>query len=75
MSMSVMEAINILRTTVCACGRAKKVRAAFCTRCWRQLSAATRDGLYQRLGRGFEAAYIAALEEIQHGRTVDRHAD
>lgn len=67
MSMSTMEAISILRAKVCACGRAKEVRKAFCLRCWRRLSQTTRDDLYRRLGQGFGQAYIAALEEIRNG--------
>lgn len=62
-----MEAISILRAKVCACGRAKEVRRAFCQRCWRRLPEATRQSLYRRLGEGFEAAYSAALEEIRNG--------
>lgn len=54
-----------LKDTNCACGRPKVAKQAFCPTCYRSLPADTRQGLYQRVGHGYEGAYDAAVVYLQ----------
>ncbi|KKK76724.1 hypothetical protein LCGC14_2860760 [marine sediment metagenome] len=61
--MTVRDQIQVLRSDVCQCGAAKKVKQAFCRECYFDLSEETRRELYNRVPR-FGESYEAALEEL-----------
>ncbi len=58
--MTTSEAINLLASKVCDCGRPKRRRTAFCPRCYAALPQELKERLWDRIGKGFEAAYEAA---------------
>lgn len=45
----------------CRCGSVKKPAQTFCRQCYFLLSPQERHDLYKRIGRGYEAAYVAAV--------------
>lgn len=45
----------------CRCGAVKKPAQTFCRQCYFLLTAQERHDLYKRIGRGYEAAYVAAV--------------
>ncbi|MDM4015836.1 hypothetical protein [Roseiconus lacunae] len=45
-----------LRRDQCQCGNAKKAGRPFCLPCFRTLPASVQNGLYRRIGRGYERA-------------------
>jgi|GEM_PF-2414849 len=49
-----------LRSRECQCGCGKQKGMAFCYRCWMKLPPSARQGLYSKVGNGFEAAYDQA---------------
>jgi hypothetical protein len=54
------EAIKILNSHECICGKDKSVRAAFCQSCYWILPLDIRRSLYSQIGFGFEQAYSNA---------------
>jgi len=46
----------------CQCGRLKKRGRSFCYTCYSSLPQTLKDGLWLPIGRGYEAAYDAAVE-------------
>jgi hypothetical protein len=64
------EARALFKTERCWCGGHKKVTQSVCSRCWWKLDSEQRDSLYQRIGKGFEEAYEAAIEFLR--RTAAR---
>ena len=60
--MGINESVDILKSAVCRCGRAKKYRTAFCRDCYWKLPPAIRQALYAAVGCGFEQAYELAEE-------------
>ena len=50
--------------TTCRCGRAKKARQTFCSRCFFNLAPPLRAALYRRVGEGYEEAYAAAVAAL-----------
>lgn len=60
--------VRELAGTTCRCGRAKRARQTFCSRCYFALAPPLRATLYQRIGEGYEEAYAAAVAALA-GRT------
>lgn len=52
--------VDELRAEQCRCQAAKKVGRPFCFDCFKSLPAAVQQGLYRRIGRGYEAARMRA---------------
>ncbi len=63
--MTTEAAINALSAKVCRCGQPKPRRTAFCGSCYAQLTDELRRGLWRKIGRGFEAAYEAAVKFLE----------
>jgi hypothetical protein len=60
------ELVRSLYSDVCpACGGSKASGHSVCyRRCWRRLSKDLRGKLYQRIGQGYEAAFLAAMTTL-----------
>lgn len=54
--------IHELAGIVCRCGRPKQERQTFCRKCYYSLPRPQQRALYQRVGEGYEAAYVKAVE-------------
>lgn len=66
-----LELIRELNGNRCRCGETKAEGQTFCRRCYYQLPKAMRSALYRRVGAGYEEAYAAAANHLQHGGTGD----
>ena len=62
------EALRVLVSGNCACGRRNGVRRAFCRECFELLTPGQQADLYKRIGHGFEKAYAVALQWIREER-------
>ena len=51
-----------LNSPTCRCGASKDKGRSTCRKCYYSLPAPMRQALHQRLGKGYEAAYVQALE-------------
>lgn len=56
--------VRELAGTTCRCGRSKKARQTFCSRCYFALSPPLRAALYRQVGEGYEEAYAAAVAAL-----------
>lgn len=56
--------VRELAGAVCRCGRVKRHRQTFCTRCFQALPPALKRALYCRIGEGYEEAYDAAVAAL-----------
>lgn len=63
--MTRQEAIEILTSLTCWCGRRKYREHAVCPHCWAKLTQDERDSLYLHLGKGFEIAYPRCVEILR----------
>lgn len=68
--MTQREAYQSLMSGRCHCKRPKSGGNAFCRDCYYSLPWPMRKALFQRIGRGFEAAYEAAAKYIQQERSA-----
>jgi len=57
-----------LAGSACRCGRVKRPRQTFCSRCFQRLPPALKRALYRRIGEGYEAAYQAAVASLDGAR-------
>jgi hypothetical protein len=57
-------ALAQLRRTNCACTNRKRPGKAFCPDCYHRLPQDMRAQLYQAIGEGYEAAYVAAVQQL-----------
>lgn len=57
--------VKELRSEECTCGRPKRSGFSFCYECYHALSPATRQALYQKIGAGYDAAFDAAVRELE----------
>jgi hypothetical protein len=62
--MTAREMIIELTETRCCCGEPKPVKRSFCPRCYYVLPHAMRKNLYNRIGEGYETAYLAARNRL-----------
>ncbi len=58
-----------LAGTECLCGGPKKARSSVCYACWRKLPKKLQQGLYQRIGQGYEQAYADAKNHLTASRS------
>lgn len=63
--MKASEAIRTLNARECVCGKPKVRKTAFCGTCYARLTEKLKQGLWQRIGRGFEQAYEAARDWLK----------
>jgi hypothetical protein len=56
--------VGELRSEECQCGQWKKPGYSLCYRCYKALPRDMRNDLYKLVGRGYEAAYDAALKYL-----------
>lgn len=63
--LGTMEAMQSLRSALCpSCGGVKKPKQSLCFKCYKKLSPAQRDDLYQPMMDGYEEAISAALTAL-----------
>jgi hypothetical protein len=65
MAMTTAEAVKVLPSRICACGNPKVRKTAFCASCYGLLTHPLQQGLWHRIGKGFEAGYAAALAHLR----------
>jgi hypothetical protein len=65
-------AVHELAGVQCRCGRPKQPRQTFCRKCYYTLPRPQQRELYQRVGCGYEAAYIAAVNFLAHAGRMER---
>jgi len=65
MPLTVRELVEELAGDVCRCGKRKKKRQTFCSKCYFSLSASQRADLYNTVGFGYEEAYEAAVKTLE----------
>ena len=51
--------------TKCTCGAQKRSKQTFCRNCYYSLPRDTRNSLYNRIGEGYEEAYLNAVEILK----------
>lgn len=61
-----------LRGAECRCGGVKKPDMTLCGFCYRTLPRDLQNGLYRRLGHGYENAYAAAANYLDAAGRVGR---
>jgi len=66
--ISMKEAIAILMSTECDCGKSKPAKQVFCAACYRLLPKALQKRLYLKIGAGFEEAVSEAKEMLHDSR-------
>ena len=54
--------VRELAGTRCRCGSSKTAKRTFCSRCYYSLPISNRNAIYRRIGRGYEEAYLEAVE-------------
>ncbi len=59
------ELIDELNGTLCQCGAGKAAKQTFCRKCYFSLPKLMRQALYRRIGNGYEAAYAAAIANME----------
>jgi hypothetical protein len=59
-----LQLVDELRGTTCLCGGAKVKNRSVCYACWKRLPRSLRDGLYQRIGEGYERAHAKAKAHL-----------
>lgn len=60
--------VHELARPACRCGRVKRPRQTFCSRCFQRLPPALKRALYRRIGEGYEEAYAAAVAALEGSR-------
>lgn len=58
--------LHELDSKQCRCATFKQPRQTFCRACYYALSPAMRHALYEKIGKGYEAAYVAAVNVLVH---------
>jgi hypothetical protein len=56
----------------CRCASAKQKGQTFCRKCYYTLPAEMRATLYQRVGKGYEQAYVASVNLLAHQGRMQR---
>lgn len=56
--------VRELLSEECACGRIKKPWFAFCFKCYNSLPKDLQNGLFQKIGNGYNEAYDDAVEYL-----------
>ena len=64
--------VHELATVQCRCARPKQPRMSFCRNCYYALPPEMRQALYLRVGKGYEAAYVAAANILVHAGRIQR---
>lgn len=62
--MKTLQMLRILGGTQCACGKKKGEKMSHCRKCYYQLNPEERKALYNRVGEGYEEAYLHSLEVL-----------
>lgn len=57
---------------ICRCGRPKQERQTFCRKCYYSLPGPQRRALYNRVGQGYEAAYLVAVDFLVSIKRIER---
>lgn len=57
--------ITELRSEGCRCGRGKKSGHSFCYRCYARLPVEHKNGVWRRMGSGYEEGYEAAAAYLE----------
>jgi hypothetical protein len=65
-------AVHELGTVQCRCARPKQPCQTFCRACYYSLAPEMRRSLYDKIGQGYEAAYVAAVNMLVHLGRVQR---
>lgn len=65
-------AVHELGRGQCRCAKPKHNRQTFCKACYYALPPEMRQALYNRVGEGYEAAYVAAVNVLVHAGRVQR---
>lgn len=60
--MEIRKLVKELRSNECRCGKWKAKRKTFCKACYFALPANLRKALYNRIGEGYEDAYMRSCE-------------
>jgi hypothetical protein len=60
-------ALRALDARRCLCGREKRRQMAFCGLCFHLLPEEMQKALYRKVGQGFEAAYVRAVDWHRRG--------
>jgi hypothetical protein len=63
--ITMKEAIEILGSTTCFCGKSKPAKQVFCGKCYRSLPKELQTRLYLKIGNGFEEAVFDAQEILR----------
>ena len=66
---------KIIKADECRCGHTKKTGYPLCFRCYHSLPEEMRRALHQPIGQGFEAAYEAAVDELEGDEVLTRVKD
>ena len=66
--ISLKEAIDVLKSDKCDCGRGKAVKKVFCAKCYSKLPSCLKRVLYDKIGDGFEEAVYEAREYLKGGK-------
>lgn len=64
--------LHELATVQCRCARPKQPRQSFCKGCYYALAPEMRQALYMRIGKGYEAAYVAAANILVYKGRIQR---
>ena len=57
--------VEMLKSEECLCERPKKRGYPFCYRCYQGLPGELKQGLYLRMGEGYESAYEEAVRWLE----------
>ena len=63
--MTLAEIIKEFNGLRCRCGAVKIPRQTFCRHCYRKLPRPLANGLYARIGEGYQDAYAAACAHLE----------
>jgi hypothetical protein len=64
-SITMKEAVEVLKADACDCGRRKDRMKVFCRGCFARLPWALKSRLYDKIGAGFEQAVADAREYLK----------
>lgn len=64
--------VRELGTRQCRCFMPKQARQTFCRACYYTLTPPMRFALYDKVGEGYEAAYVAAVNVLVHAGRMQR---
>lgn len=67
--MDASEMVGSLASMVCpACANPKRPRTSFCPKCYFRLPPDQRNALYQKVGAGYEQAFLDAIAFLKSGQ-------